>query len=102
VLFEETQRTLFCSDLLFQFGAQEPLTERDIVGPARESLKAMQASPFSYSVPYTHQTDQILDKLARLQARTLATMHGSSFRGDCGQALRDYGAVIKEVLGAAV
>lgn len=35
VLFEETNRTLFCSDLFFHAGDVEPLTESDIVGRAR-------------------------------------------------------------------
>lgn len=99
VLFEETQRTLFCSDLLFQFGARAPLTQSDILEPVRESLLNMQKSPFAYSVPYTPQTKQILEKLAAVQPRTLATMHGSSFNGDCKAALRGYGEIVKEVLG---
>lgn len=101
VLFEETQRTLFCSDLLFHFGECEPLIGSDVIGRVRDSLLNMQNSPFGYSVPYTPQTDRIIERLASLQPKTLATMHGSSFNGNCVQALRDYGAVIKEVLGGA-
>jgi flavorubredoxin len=99
VLFEETQRTLFCSDLLFHLGDPEPLTRGDIVGPARDALRSFQNTPFGYSVPYTPQTDRIIEKLAALQPATLATMHGSSFNGDCAAALRGYGGVIKEFFG---
>jgi hypothetical protein len=31
--------------------------------------------------------------------RTLATMHGSSYQGDGGRALRELAGVIREVLG---
>jgi hypothetical protein len=50
-------------------------------------------------VPYTPQTDRIIEKLADLRPATLATMHGSSFNGDCAAALRGYGGVIKEFFG---
>lgn len=98
VLFEETTRTLFCSDLFFHTGQVEPLTESDIVGRARQALIGMQSSPLAYSVPYTSQTDRILENLAKLEPRTLALMHGSSFSGDGARALRELAAVIKEVM----
>lgn len=101
VLFEESQKTLFCSDLLFHFGECAPLTSSDIIAPVRDSFLNMQNSPFGYSVPYTPQTDRIIERLAALTPRTLATMHGSSYNGDCARALRDCGSVIKEVLGGA-
>jgi hypothetical protein len=37
VLFEETQRVLFCSDLFTHNGDVEPITEGDILGRARQS-----------------------------------------------------------------
>ncbi len=98
VLFEETTRTLLCSDLLFHFGQVEPVTESDIVGRSRDSLVQMQSGPLGFSVPYTPQTDRILESLAALEPRTLATMHGSSFRGDGARALRDLAAVLQETM----
>jgi flavorubredoxin len=98
VLFEETDRTLLCSDLFTHFGAVEPLTDADIVGRARESLENMQRSPFAYYVPYNTRTTEILNSLADLDPKLLATMHGSSFNGDCAQALRDLDGVMREVL----
>ena len=47
-------------------------------------------------MPFTARTAQMLHGLAALEPRTLATMHGSSFTGDCGQALRDLVAVLRE------
>ncbi|HCN82791.1 MAG TPA: hypothetical protein DIT07_04110, partial [Sphingobacteriaceae bacterium] len=49
--------------------------------------------------PYTHQTSKLLYSLADLNPKTLATMHGSSFYGDCSQALRDLNLVMKELWG---
>jgi flavorubredoxin len=99
LLFEETTRTLFTSDLFFHPGDVEPLTESDIVGRSRQALVQMESSPLAYSVPYTPRTGAIFERLAQLEPRTLATMHGSSFQGDGGRALRDLASVIREVLG---
>jgi flavorubredoxin len=101
VLFEETQRTLFCSDIAFHFGEWEPLTQSDILGRVRDSLREMHTTPFSYSVPYTPQTRLILEKLAGVNPKTLATMHGSSFTGDCAKVLRDLDAILKEMMGGS-
>jgi hypothetical protein len=40
-------------------------------------------------------------KLATLQPRTLAIMHGSSFAGEGENAIRNLASVMKEVLGKA-
>jgi len=101
VLFEETQRTLFCSDLFFHTGDVEPLTETDIVGRAGEALASMENGPLAGSMPYTPLTDGILDTLAGLKPRTLATMHGSSFAGDGERALLDLKGVLKRMFGDA-
>ena len=36
VLFEETSKTLFCSDLFHHFGNVEPVTTSDLIGPTRK------------------------------------------------------------------
>ena len=101
VFFEETQGTLLCSDLFHHFGDGEPLTEADLVGRAREAMARMQASPLAGYMPYTPQTHRILDRLAELQPKTLAVMHGSSYVGDGRQALRDLDEVMWETLGGS-
>ncbi len=98
VMFEETDRTLLCSDLFTHFGNVEPLTGNDIVGRARESLENMQRSPFAYYIPYNERTGKILGGLADLKPKLLATMHGSSFNGDCAKSLRDLDVAMREVL----
>jgi flavorubredoxin len=101
LLFEETQGTLLCSDLFHQNGDVEPLTHSDVVDRACQSLIDYQASPFANYIPYTQQTDPILQKLAELQPRTIATMHGSAFAGDGKRAIQDFAIVLREVFGKA-
>jgi len=98
--FEETDRTLFCSDLFFQPGDPEPLSEADVVGPARDAIRGGKAGPLANDVPYTARTEPTLRRLAALAPRTLAIMHGSSFRGDGEKAILELAAVMREELGA--
>lgn len=80
-LFETTTRTLFCGDLFTQLGDRhEPVTEKDILGPSTAAREV-----FDY---YANSRDQSakFERLARLEPRTLACMHGASWRGD-GAAL---------------
>ena len=98
VLFEENQRTLFCSDLFHQNGNVEALTSNSVVDRCRQVLTAYQASPLANYVPYTANTEAILKGLATLNAKTMAVMHGSSFTGNCSGALHDLAGVMKEIL----
>ena len=99
VLFEETQRTLLCSDLFHQIGNVEPLTSADVVGRSHQAMKEYQAGILAEYVPHTPLTAQNLKKLADLKPKTLAIMHGSSFTGDCAQALDDLNVMLREVFG---
>ncbi|HTN99586.1 MAG TPA: MBL fold metallo-hydrolase [Microthrixaceae bacterium] len=76
LLFDETTNTLFCGDLLTQLGDGPALIESDIIGPAIEAENAFE------STSITPRTGAKIRELAELSASTLATMHGSSFRGD--------------------
>lgn len=89
-MFEETQRTLLCSDLFHQAGNVEPVTQSDVVGRSREVLVEYQQGPL---------TDATLTRLAALQPKTLATMHGSVYVGDGERALQDLAVVFRKVLG---
>jgi flavorubredoxin len=97
VLFEETRKTLFCSDLFHQFGNVVPVTSSDLVGPARKALQKMQQGPLADYIPYTRQTDGILRSLAELKPETLAVMHGSSYVGRGDRLLAGLAGVIKEI-----
>jgi flavorubredoxin len=101
LFFEETNRTLLCSDLFFQPGDPEPLSESDIVAPAAAAMREGQAGPLAKDMPYTPYTDATMQRLADLKPRTLAIMHGSSFSGDGERALRELARVIRETLGRA-
>lgn len=80
-MFETTTHTLLCGDLFTQGGTHNPpLTEGDILGPSETLRKKMGG------VAIEAQTRPLIEKLAAVDATTLATMHGSSFRGD-GRAL---------------
>ncbi|MGI9051431.1 MAG: MBL fold metallo-hydrolase [Ilumatobacteraceae bacterium] len=83
VLFEETTGTLLCGDIFSQFGRCPALTTDDVVEPAVVAEQAFHASSMA---PTTGAT---LRALGDLEPTTLAIMHGASFSGDGGQALRD-------------
>jgi len=99
VLFEETDRTLFCTDLLQQNGERPPLGGSELLGLCRQALLDYQKGPFANYLPYTRLTAPTLARLAALAPRTLATMHGSVFRGDGAAALDELGRVYADVLG---
>jgi flavorubredoxin len=99
LLFEEVNDTLFCSDLFHQGGEVEPHTESDIVGRFRKTLTEYQNSPLANYMPYTPDTRPTIKRLAALQPKTLAPMHGSAFTGNCSAALDDLSNVLKDVLG---
>jgi flavorubredoxin len=95
VLFEETTKTLFCGDLFTHFGNGAAVTTDDIVGPAGIAEDVFGASCL------TPNTAPTIRALADLQPTTLALMHGSSFKGDTGTALRDLAADYEQRLAEA-
>jgi len=99
LLFEETHRTLLCSDLLHQSGDVEAATHADVSGRCRQVLVEYQQGLLANYMPYSTLLEPTLDRLAALQPKTLATMHGSAFIGDGSRALRDLAVVLKDVLG---
>jgi glyoxylase-like metal-dependent hydrolase (beta-lactamase superfamily II) len=101
LLFEETGKTLFCSDLFVQGGDREPLAaDGGFLDRCREDLIAGEGGPFAGATPYTHHTGAILRNLASYRPQTLAVMHGSSYSGDGEQALTGLADVLREVLGS--
>jgi flavorubredoxin len=99
LFFDETDRTLMCSDLFFHPEDPPACTEADVLGPAAKSIRENLSGPMAKDMPYTPYTDATLGRLAALEPRTLATMHGSSFRGDGKKAVLDLAGVIREALG---
>ena len=99
VMFEETDKTLLCSDLFHQNGNLVAITDKDILDAHKTSLLNYEKGPLMDYTPYNHKTKALLYQLAELAPKTLATMHGSSFHGDCAKALQDLDGVMKEVWG---
>jgi flavorubredoxin len=100
LFFEETSGTLFCSDLFHQSGDVEAVTESDVVGRAKEALLSYQRGPLAHYLPFTPQTVPTFHRLATLNTKLLAAMHGSSYRGNGAEALKQLAAVLQEILSA--
>ena len=100
LLFDDSEQLLFCSDLLLQRG-RTPARSRDVLGPAVADLEQGQQGPFRNASPYTLDTQRTLQRLAALQPRTLAIMHGASFEGDGSALLNDYDRELHRVLQAS-
>jgi flavorubredoxin len=98
LFFEETEKVLLCSDLFFQPSDPEPLIESGIAGRARAAIEANLVGPLAHDLPYTAATEPTMRRLADLSPKVLATMHGSSFRGDCKAAILDLAKTYREVL----
>jgi flavorubredoxin len=95
VLFEETSRTLLCGDLFTHVGDGPPISGNDIVAAALETEEIFHATALSASTAPT------IRKLAQLEPLRLAVMHGSSFEGDCAQALERLASAYADQLKAA-
>lgn len=80
-LFDRTTRTLFCGDLLTQPGTGA-LSERDLL----EESEAFRRQEDYFS--HGRDTAALIEKLARLEPRVLACMHGSAWQGDGASMLR--------------
>jgi hypothetical protein len=96
VLHEEATGTLLCGDLFTHLGNGPALTQGEVVGPAVAAEDLFQYSSLHPSMGAT------IRRLGTLAPRTLAIMHGSSFAGDGGAALRaladDYDRRIRAML----
>ncbi len=86
LMFEEQTGTLLCSDLLGQLGDGPALATGDIVGPA------LACEELWRSMSVTRETLPTLLRLADLNPRTIAIMHGSSLNRGCADALRRFAA----------
>jgi len=83
LLMEVTTGLLFCGDLFTQPGhAKQAMTSADILGPS-EAFR----QPMDYFA-HAPQTASTLARLAQMQPKTLACMHGSAWQGDGAELLR--------------
>lgn len=81
VMYEESTGTLLCGDLFTQLGNDRATTEGDIVGPAAAAEDLFKYSALNPGMGAT------IRRLSGLAPRTLALMHGPSFRGNGAAAL---------------
>lgn len=85
--FEETSGTLFAGDLFTSGGDAPPLVEDDLVQGAAVAEQIFHSTSQGPDLVPT------IERLALLEPRTLATMHGSSFSGDGAAQLRTLASV---------
>lgn len=90
VLYEETTGTLLCGDIFAQLGTGPAVTR---TAPVAEALAAEDV--LAWTAP-GDAVPGVLEQLAALEPRTLAIMHGSSFEGDGGRALRELAAAWRD------
>ncbi|MDQ2826907.1 MAG: MBL fold metallo-hydrolase [Actinomycetota bacterium] len=81
LLFEEVTGTLLAGDLFTHTGGGPPMRDDDVVE------RAFAAEDLFKSTALTSATASTIRNLAALAPSTLALMHGSSFDGDCQEAL---------------
>jgi flavorubredoxin len=90
LIYEEITGTLFCGDLLAQLGQGPALTTDSIV------KAAIAAEEMFHATSPTPATGPTLRRLAALQPRRLAVMHGSCYAGDCTAALTELAAYFEK------
>jgi len=89
--YDRTTGTLFCGDLFTQPGTGgDALTTGDILSPSEAFRRQMDY--FSH----TQQAPALIEKLAKLQQRVLACMHGSAWQGDGAGMLRRLGQALAQ------
>jgi flavorubredoxin len=93
LLFEQETATLFAGDLFTQIGDLAPITDGDLIEGSIQAEEIFHATSLGPAVPAT------LRRLAELEPRTLATMHGSSYSGDGGALLRTLADVYEQKFG---
>lgn len=98
LMFEETTRTLLCSDLGTHHGEVEPIITEGLGDRTRHGIEKYADGPMDHAHVWTPRTESTFRRLASLQPRTLAIMHGSSFQGDGAGALLEAMDVWREML----
>jgi flavorubredoxin len=93
VFFEQETRTLFCGDLATQLGNGAAVTDEDLLDAAIAAEETFWQTSMGPAIPAAYR------RLADLEPKTLAVMHGSSYNGDCARLLRDLADVYETRFG---
>jgi flavorubredoxin len=96
LIYEETTKTLFCSDLFTRLGDDGVTTEGDIVAPA------LTMEDHGHATALTPQTAPTIGRLAELPLDRLALMHGPVYTGDGSRALTDLAAAYASSLARGI
>jgi flavorubredoxin len=97
LLYEETTRTLFASDLFTQFGKSVAMTDSDMVEHAIQTHKV-----FPDYLPVGPRTGLVFDRLEALESKVIAGHHAPAFTGNAVQALRDLRTELFKLAEASV
>jgi flavorubredoxin len=84
LVFEDTTRTLFCSDLFTVFGKPPATTESDMIEQSMSTLKQLPGY-----LPVGPHTSAVFDRLIALEPRVIAGHHSAAYTGNAVQALQD-------------
>jgi flavorubredoxin len=95
MLYEQVTGTLFLGDLCTQVGDGPAVVSDDILDAAIAAEDLFQQTSMGPAVPATYR------RLADLDPKVLAVMHGSSYDGDCPRLLRDLADVYETRLAGA-
>jgi len=93
MFFEQETGTLFLGDLLTQVGDGPAITGDDLLQAAIDAEDLFHQTSIGPAVPATYR------RIADLNPKRLAIMHGSSFEGDCATLLRQMADVYEERYG---
>jgi flavorubredoxin len=93
MFFEQETGTLFLGDLLTQLGDGPAITGDDLLPAAIEAEDLFHQTSLGPAVPATYR------RIADLNPKRLAVMHGSSYEGDCATLLRQMADVYEERYG---
>ncbi len=86
MLLDEREQVLFCGDLFTVEGNPPPVSDADLIVPALDFERRLAHFTISAHLP------PVLRKLAALQPRMLACMHGPAYNGDAVRTLQKLAA----------
>jgi flavorubredoxin len=95
MFFEQETGTLFLGDLLTQVGDGPAITGDDLLQAAIDAEDLFHQTSLGPAVPATYR------RIADLNPKRLAIMHGSSYEGDCAALLRQMADVYEERYGCS-
>lgn len=94
LIYEETTKTLFCSDLFTRLGDDGTSSDADVVAPA------LSMEDHGHATALTPATAPTMRRLAELPIDRLALMHAPTYTGNGAKALHDLADAYAQRLAA--